>query len=280
MLPPPRLRVGPSGWDYPQWQGIVYPLRPPRRLHRLEYLSRYFDTVEIESTFRQPVRTEISRLWLDRVKGNPRFQFTAVLGRQFTHERRLDAAEVSRFKEGLWPLHRAGRLGCLVLQFPWVFRFTVENREFLIQLRRAFHEFPMAAELRHRSWLAEEALGTLIDYRLGFVNIDQLDYTSATPPTALLTTGVGYVRLHGRDPNYWVREFRAGTEDGGLDNYLYSPAELGQWRERIQHVHAHATSTFVIAANPAGGKSVVNALQLSGLLDIASGAETLHRAVA
>ncbi len=203
-----------------------------------------------------------------------------VLGRRFTHERRLEDAEVRRFKEGLWPLLRAGRLGCLVLQLPWAFRFTVENREFLIQLRRAFHEFPMAAELRHRSWLAEEALGTLIDYRLGFVNIDQPEYASAMPPTALLTTGIGYVRLHGRDKSYWVREFRAETGDG-LDNYLYSPAELGQWRERIEHVHAHATSTFVIAANPAGGKAVVNALQLSGLLKTVPEAETLHhRAVA
>ena len=263
MLPPPRLSVGPSGWDYPHWKGVVYPAHSSGRLHPLEYLSHHFDVVEIEITFRQPLRAEVARLWLAKVAHNPDFRFTAVLGRQFTHQRSLEPAQVARFKEGLWPLERARRFGCLVLQFPWAFRFTTENREFLIQLRRSFHEFPMAVEMKHRSWMAEEALGTLIDYRLGFVNIDQPDYASAMPPSAVVTSGVAYVRLHGRDRNYWRREF-AGQK--GLDDYLYSPAELAQWKERINHVRAHADTTFVITANPAAGKSVINALQLDRLL--------------
>jgi uncharacterized protein YecE (DUF72 family) len=265
MLHPPSLRIGPSGWDYPQWQGMVYPSGNSRALHPLEYLARHFDAAEIVSTFDQPIRPEIARLWLAKVARNPAFQFTAVLGRRFTHERSLDPAEVARFKEGLWPLVRARRFGCLLLQFPWAFRFTSENREFLIQLRRAFHEFPMAVEMRHRSWEVDEALGTFIDYRLGFVNVDQPPYAGAMPPSALVTSGVGYVRLHGRDKDYWAREFR-GPSVGGLNDYLYSPAELAEWKERIEHVRAHANTTFVVTANSAAGKSVVNALQLAALL--------------
>jgi len=266
MMPPPKLRIGPSGWDYPQWQGVVYPARKQRQSHPLEYLASHFDVIEIESTFRRPLRPEIARLWLAKVARNPAFQFTAVLGHRFTHQRSLDPAEIAQFKEGLGPIVRARRLGCLLLQFPWAFRFTSENREFLIQLRRAFHEFPMAVEMRHRSWEVDEAVGTLIDYRLGFVNIDQPPYASAMPPSALVTSGVGYVRLHGRDKNYWIREFRDGAAASGLDDYLYSPGELGEWKERIEHVRAHSTTTFVVTANPAAGKSVVNALQLGALL--------------
>jgi uncharacterized protein YecE (DUF72 family) len=266
MLPPPNLRIGPSGWDYPQWQGVVYPARKQGPSHPLEYLASHFDTVEIESTFRRPIRPEIARLWLGKVARNPAFQFTAVLGRCFTHERSLDPEEIARFKEGLRPLVRARRFGCLLLQFPWAFRFTTENREFLIRLRRAFHELPMAVEMRHRSWAVDEALGTLIDYRLGFVNIDQPPYASAMPPSALVTAGIGYVRLHGRDRNYWAREFRDSAAAGGLDDYLYSPAELADWKERIEHVRTHSNTTFVVTANPAAGKSVVNALQLAALL--------------
>jgi uncharacterized protein YecE (DUF72 family) len=277
MLPPPRLRIGPSGWDYPRWRGVVYPAQGTKNPHPLEYLSGHFDVVEIETTFQRPLRPEIARLWLAKVAHNPAFRFTAVLGRRFTHERSLDPEEVTRFQQGLWPLVRARRFGCLLLQFPWAFRFTPENREFLIQLRRAFHEFPMAVEMRHQSWHADEALGTLIDYRLGFVNIDQPEYASAMPPSALVTSGVAYVRLHGRDRNYWVREFRGGGAAGELDDYLYSPAELGEWKERIEHVRAHAGTTFVILANPAAGKSVVNALQLAALLDERPAP---HRAVA
>ncbi|MFB3777536.1 MAG: DUF72 domain-containing protein [Bryobacteraceae bacterium] len=265
LLPPPSLRIGPSGWDYPQWQGVVYPSGNQRSLHPLEYLAKHFDAVEIVTTFDRFIRPEVARLWLAKVSHNPVFQFTAVLNRRFTHERSLDPAQIARFKEGLWPLVRARRFGCLVLQFPWAFRFTSENREFLIRLRRAFHEFPMAVEMRHRSWVADEALGTLIDYRLGFVNIDQPPYASAMPPSALVTSGVAYVRLHGRDAGYWAREFR-GPSAGGLNDYLYSPAELAEWKARIEHVRAHAGTTFVVTANPAAGKSVVNALQLAALL--------------
>jgi uncharacterized protein YecE (DUF72 family) len=275
MLPPPSLRIGPSGWEYPEWKGIVYPARESRRLHPLEYLSRHFDVVEVVSTFHQTLRPELVRFWLAKVAHNPAFQFTAVLGRQFTYERCLEPAEVARFKEGLWPLERAHRLGCLLMQFPWAFRFTAENREFLIQLRRAFHEFPMAVEMRHRSWMAEEALGTLIDYRLGFVNIDQPDYASAMPPSALVTSGVAYVRMHGHDRNYWQREF---TSAAGLDDYLYSPGELTQWKERINHVRAHAHATFVITSNSAAGKSVVNALQLQSLLGVEPDSQTPRHA--
>ncbi len=266
MLPPPNLRIGPSGWDYPQWKGVVYPSGNHRTSHPLEYLASHFDLAEIVTTFDQPLKPEVARLWVAKVGRNPSFQFTAVLGRRFTHERSLDPAEIARFKEGLAPIVRSRRFGCLLLQFPWAFRFTTENREFLIQLRRAFHEFPMTVEMRHRSWEVDEALGTLIDYRLGFVNIDQPSYASAMPPSALLTSSIGYIRLHGRDRNYWAREFR-GPAAGGLNDYLYSPAELAEWKERIEHVRAHSTATFVILANSAAGKAVVNGLQLATLLD-------------
>ncbi len=259
--PPQALLVGPSGWEYPDWRGAVY----PRRVHPLEHLSNLFDAAEIESTFQHPAPPEVSRLWLAKVAHNQAFRFTATLNRRFTHARSLEPAEVAKFEEGLWPILRADRFGCLVLQFPWAFRFTAENREFLISLRRAFHEFPMAVEMRHRSWLADEALGTLIDYRLGFVNVDQPDYASAMPPTALVTSPVGYVRLHGRDKDYWNREFRSAA---GVSDYLYSNAELSQWKDKIEHVSARADTTFVVFANAAGGKSVVNALQLERELGI------------
>jgi uncharacterized protein YecE (DUF72 family) len=264
MTTSPRIRVGPSGWDYPGWDGVVYPHSAFRSQHRLEYLTRHFDTVEIESTFRNPLRPELAHLYLAKVSRNPDFMFTVTLGREFTHERSLDPTAAAKFKEGLWPLQQAGRLGCLLMQFPWAFRFTEENREFLIRLRRLFHRFPLAVELRHASWLADEAVGTMIDYHLGFVNIDQPARAGAMPATALVTSGVGYFRLHGQDHGYWRREFNGGEE--GLDDYLYTTAELEAWAAKIGHVRPFTKDTYVILANPAAGKSVVNGLQISSLL--------------
>jgi uncharacterized protein YecE (DUF72 family) len=206
-----------------------------------------------------------------KVEVNPQFLFTAKLHQRFTHARVLEDPEVNAFKEGLWPLLRARKLGAVLMQFPWAFRFTAENREFLIRLRRAFHEFPLVAEMRHSSWLKEEAIGTFLDYRIGFCNIDQPDYTSAMPPTAYLTSSVGYVRLHGRNPKNslggYDRNF-GGQVPARLrqHDYLYSEAELEEWTKRIERIHRYAESTFVIFNNDAAGKSVVNALQLQSMI--------------
>jgi len=96
-------------------------------------------------------------------------------------------------------------------------------------------------------------------------------------PTAMVTSSTAYVRLHGRDRDYWRREFDSAP---GLDDYLYTAAELGQWKQRIEHVQAHAKTTFVILANPAAGRSVVNGLQLAALLGAEPDAHTPRRAVA
>ena len=266
MSLPQTLFCGTSGWSYPHWNGIVYPRLKPRRFHPLENLSQYFDAVEINTTFYQPIRPEIAGVWIQKVSGNPKFLFTVKLERRFTHERLLAPAAIAQFKEGLWPLLRAHKLGCVLMQFPWTFRYTEENRQFVIALRRAFHEFPLVAEMRHASWLREEALGTLMDYRIGFVNIDQAAYTKAMPPSAALTSGIGYVRLHGRNPEDWQREFGRAKTPAAAHDYLYSGAELLEWKPRIQQLREHALKTFVFANNDVDGKSVVNALQLATLL--------------
>ena len=197
---------------------------------------------------------------MKKVEANPRFEFTAKLHRKFTHDRVLEATEVTAFKDGLWPLLRGHKLGGVLMQFPWAFRFTAENQDFLIRLRRAFHEFPLIAEMRHSSWLAEEAIGTFLDYRIGFCNIDQPAYTSAMPPTAHLTSGIGYVRLHGRNPKNSMGAFDRTAQPGARlrqHDYLYSESELTEWSKRIERINRFAEKTFVVFNNDAAGQSVV-----------------------
>lgn len=266
-MPLPRtLFCGPSGWSYPHWNGLVFPKLKPRGFHALEELSSYFDAVEINTTFYQPLRPELAKVWLRKVEHNPKFLFTVKLGRRFTHDRSLAPTEIADFKEGLWPFRRARKLGCVLMQFPWTFRYTEENRAHVIALRRAFYEFPLVAEMRHASWLHEEALGTLVDYRIGFVNIDQPPYTKGMPPAAQLTSRIGYVRLHGRNPKHWDREFGRTDSAAAAHNYLYCNAELLEWKQRIHDIQQYAATTFVFTNNDAGGKSVVNALQLEEML--------------
>jgi len=244
---PASPQCGPAGWAHPHWNGRVYPQIRPPGFHPLAYLARHFDLVEIEACRNAPLRPELSRLWLK--KAGSAMTFTAVLSRRFTQARDLDPDGLKQFKEGLWPILKAGRLGCLLMEFPWAFRFTRENRDFLIHLRRTFHEFPLVAEMGHESWMLDEALGTLMDCRIGFCNLDQPPWARAMPPAAIVTSGIGYVRLHGRGPGY-----------------LYSPVELEQWRGRIERIGAHTNAVYVVTTNADRGKSVVNALELQALL--------------
>ncbi len=259
----PSLRIGTAGWSYPHWNGVVYPKTLAGGFHPLDFLSKKFSLVEINSSFYQPLKPEVTAVWIHRVETNPDFRFTAKLQRCFTHERSLEPERIEEYKRGLWPLLRAGKLGALLMQFPWAFRFTPENQEFLIRLRREFSEFPLVAEMRHSSWVAEEAIGTFLDYKIGFCNIDQPAHTSAMPPTAYLTSGVGYVRLHGRNPHDALGAMDPARS--GQHDYLYSEAELEDWKKRIEHIGRHADSTYVVFGNDGGGKSVVNALQLNAL---------------
>jgi uncharacterized protein YecE (DUF72 family) len=193
----------------------------------------------------------LARLWAAKVAHNPRFRFSALLHDQFVQDRNLDPAAVQAWKEGVRPLLQAGRLGAVVMEFPLSFRFTRENRDFLIQLRRTFHEFPLAAELPHNSWTSREARSALIDYHVGYVNIDQPESVNAAPPSSFLTWRVGYVRLHGPTG----------------ETHLYTPAELDHWKQRIARFASFAESTFVVFTNFHRGKSLINALQMQSLLD-------------
>ena len=128
-----NVRVGPAGWSYDDWKGIVYPPDMPRGLHSLTFLAQYFDTVEVNASFYRPPNPKHCENWVAKVSDNPRFLFTAKLWERFTHQRDTfpTEAEVQRFVESIMPLHEAGKLGAILVQFPWSFRRTPENRIWL-----------------------------------------------------------------------------------------------------------------------------------------------------
>ncbi len=256
-----EIRVGPAGWSYEDWAGIVYPSPRPRGFHEATYLADYFDTIEMNVTFYRPATPEMARRWLERVKANPRFLFTAKLWKEFTHEGELTGENERAFRPGMEVLLEAGKLGALLAQFPWSFKNLPENREYLEKLRERFREFPLVVEVRHASWNRPEFYDWLAERSLGFCNIDQPVIGRSLKPSERTTAPVGYVRLHGRNYKEWFRE-REDESSAERYNYLYSMEELEPWAERIQKVAQSARLTFVITNNHFHGKAVTNALQL------------------
>jgi uncharacterized protein YecE (DUF72 family) len=273
---PNRVRIGTAGWSYKDWEGIFYPSgMQHRKMHPLEYLARFFDTTEINTSFYGPIKAQLAKVWCRKVGAvNPDFLFTAKLYRAFTHSpnavmeptsaasiRPTDEDEF-RTREGLDVLAGEGRLGALLIQFPVSFKNTSLNREYLDRLLRQFIEYPCVVEVRDSSWDNTDTLAAFAQKNVAFCNIDQPVMGRSLAPTEHVTAPIAYIRLHGRNYDQWF------DSDNRNDryNYLYNQTELEGWKERIENVAEKAQTTYVITNNHFESKAGVNALELKAMV--------------
>src|SRR5580765_7509368 len=199
------LRIGTSGWNYPSgrgtWNGIFYPPSRgrPKGFDELSFYAEHFDTVEVNSTFYGQPRPEVTRAWAARTPS--RFEFSIKLYQKFTHPRMfkerlagglpddeaaresalLDAlakpndADLDAFRRGIDPLASSGRLGALLAQFPASFKDSPASRDYLAGLLGGFAGYPIAVELRHKTW--SDQIGGTLELLNGFgaawVQIDE-----------------------------------------------------------------------------------------------------------
>jgi uncharacterized protein YecE (DUF72 family) len=271
-----RIRVGTAGWSYKDWQGVFYPPEVQRKkIHPLEYLARFFDLVEINTSFYGHIKPELARLWSRKVAAvNKDFVFTAKLHRSFTHSPlavleptsaasiRPNDEDEAKAREGLEAIAAEGKLGALLIQFPISFKNTALNREYLEGLLRQFIEYPRVVEIRHESWNNPETLAEFTRQNVSFCNIDQPMIGLSLGPTEHVTAPVGYVRLHGRNYKEWF------TAERGEDryNYLYTESEIGEWKEKVERIGKQSQTTYVVTNNHFQARAGVNALELKSLL--------------
>ena len=270
------IRIGTAGWSYKDWDGVLYPPEVTRKkIHPVEFLARYFDVIEINTSFYGHIRPELGRLWCRKAAAvNPEFLFTAKLHRSFTHSPlavmeptsaasiRPNDEDERLAREGLDSLAAEGKLGALLIQFPVSFKNTQLNREYLEQLLRQFIEYPRVVEVRHSSWDNAETIAEFMRQNVGFCNIDQPLLGRSLAPTEHVTSGIGYVRLHGRNYEQWFDS----DDRNDRYNYLYKPAEMEKWKQRVETIARRAEATFVVANNHFQAKAAVNALELRHLL--------------
>jgi uncharacterized protein YecE (DUF72 family) len=260
----PKIHIGPAGWAYKDWEGVVYPQKPGVKFDPLEYLARFFNTIEINSSFYRPFTASTAKSWASRVAHAADFMFTAKLHRVFTHERgKATDADEKLVREGMDALAGVGKLGAVLLQFPWSFKNTDEERLYLTKLLERFRKYPLALEVRHSSWNNPQIYEWLEETGVGICNVDQPLFRSSIKPAAATTSHVGYVRLHGRNYQDWFRE-KAPRDD--RYNYLYSLEELEPWITRIKEIAAKTKESYVITNNHFLGQAVVNALEIKATL--------------
>lgn len=259
------IYIGPAGWSYPDWAGSVYPPKKQRDFDPLEFISSYFNLIEINSTFYRVPAPEISRRWAQRVIGKPDFRFTLKAHRDFTHSKaNPTSAAIDAFKSSIAPLLDADRLLCVLLQFPWSFKNTGANRRRIDQLVSSFRPFSVAVELRHGGWERDGGLEAVAQSGATVCAVDQPVIGDSIP---FRDRGAGgqsaYFRLHGRNKSEW---FKPNTNRDLRYNYLYSRSELTPVADTIRGASETAKEVVVVLNNHFRGQAVANSFELKSML--------------
>lgn len=254
-----KYYLGTAGWSYKDWEGIVY----PKKVDQLEYLASYINTIEINSSFYRIPSLKSTLSWVRKVEHNADFKFTAKIFQDFTHKRSYSTALVDENKKAFEPMLSAAKLGTLLLQFPWSFKNTDANRNYLEALTKNFQDYPLTIEIRHSSWNKTAFYEWLVSENIGFCNIDQPLFYNSIKPSDIKTNSIGYVRLHGRNYDNWFKE--TATQNQRY-NYLYTKSELKPWVEKIQSLAKNLSEVYVIANNHYKGQALVNTLQIMNML--------------
>ena len=255
-----KLYIGIAGWSYPDWKGIVY---TDSKVDQLEYVSRFVDCIEINSTFYRPPFIKNTKSWLRRTSEKKDFFFTAKLHRDFTHKGKIDAGIVRDFHQGFEPFLEAGKLKHLLVQFRYDFTDSPDGRRHLTSIVENFRDaFELVVEVRHKSWQQKAALEFLRE--LG-VSVCNLDYPTSYNSFNLQHCTVGrsgYFRMHGRNREKWFS--KAGRDE--TYDYYYNGRELAGIHDRIEKLAEAFEFLTVIANNHYRGAELANAIELKVLL--------------
>jgi uncharacterized protein YecE (DUF72 family) len=278
-----EVRIGTSGWSYPSgpgaWTGIFYPARRSgsRGAGELAYYAEHFDTVEVNSSFYRLPDPAVARRWAAQTPSS--FDFCLKLFQKFTHPGMylkgaeapaggeesaipvVTGADVDAFRLSIDPLSSAGKLGALLIQFPPSFRHSDDAREYVAWLLQSFSDYPLAVELRHRSWSdhQHEVLELLKASQAAWVQIDEPKFRFSIRQDHLPNLGsLYYMRLHGRNAEKWWTHEHPDERY----NYLYSPAEVDAFADTVTRVRQLVQRIYVFMNNHFAGKAVANAAAL------------------
>jgi uncharacterized protein YecE (DUF72 family) len=257
---PGKVNIGVAGWSYPDWKGIVY---TDSKVDQLEYVSRFVDCIEINSTFYRPPFAKTTKSWLERTSRKKDFFFTAKLHQDFTHKGKIDAGMVEYFHKGFEPFLEAGKLKSLLAQFRYDFADSPDSRQLLISIVENFRDaFELAVEVRHKSWQEDEALEFLQGLDVTVCNLDYPTTYNSFNMQYCTVGRSGYFRMHGRNREKWFS--KAGRDE--TYDYYYNADELAGIHDRIEKLAEAFASLTVIANNHYRGAELANALELKALL--------------
>jgi uncharacterized protein YecE (DUF72 family) len=282
-------------------EGHFYPQKTLSAEDRLWWYSRFFDTVEINSTFYALPSEQTVAAWAHRTP--PGFLFNVkAYGLLTGHDvdvnrlppplrqalprgargRRPGQVASSAFdadarawalgelRTALRPLEQADKLGYILFQLaPWM-TFSTETLDYLASLPAMLPGSVIAVEFRHRSWFGahtQETLGFLAGHGLTYVSIDGPRGRATVPSLPALTTPVAVFRLHGRNFQGFLKQVqgKAPTVAEKYD-YLYPREELEEIARAAGALNGRAQRVHLQLNNNRSDFPAINAIQLKEML--------------
>lgn len=293
-----EIRVGTAGWTDKTLtaRGVFYPPEARTPEGRLRYYASRFSLVEADAGFYAIPDRVVTANWVERTPENFVFNMKAhaLMTGHATDVARLPRTirdhipeelgarvyakdlppelrdEVWRqFRIAAEPLHEAGKLGSILLQFaPWILP-NKQTPAMLTRVREQLGDLPVAVEFRNPSWmegrLRERVWAQLRDHRITYVVADTPPGTPTSMPIApaITTPELAIVRLHGRRSELWGAKEATVLEKY---RYLYDAHELEEWMTIILELAEEAERVHVVFNNCYANYGTTNALEMAGLL--------------
>ena len=273
-----RILVGTASWSDPGFVERWYPKRMPAH-ERLGWYAQYFEMVEVNSTFYAVPDLRTAQRWCAVTPDH--FTFDVKLHQYFSFhstpakllppalQRQAKSDENGRvrmsdsIREGLLDLflepvallQSAGKMGVLLLQLSPAFSPRKHELAELEPLLGRLREYPVAIELRNRSWATgqelQATLGFLRKHHVSFVNVDapSAEHFTIMPADldAVTNPGIAYLRLHGRD----AKAYTTGKTVAARFNYDYTDEEVKEVAERSEKLAGEAREVHIVFNNNA-----------------------------
>src|SRR5262245_23081402 len=230
------VRIGTSGYNYPEWRGSFYPEKFPTG-RMLPYYAERFDAVEVNYTFYRMPNAKTIAGWDRETPAG--FSFALKASQRITHFARLrDVGEPLRYfldtARALGP-----KLGPILFQLPPNFKKDLSRLGDLLALLPADLRF--AFEFRHESWHADDLFERLRRSNAALCIADSEKLTTPLEGTA----DFGYLRL--RDEGY-------------------TPAALEEWGRSVSRLQPGWKDTYVFFKHEESGIGPTLATQFRTLL--------------
>jgi uncharacterized protein YecE (DUF72 family) len=288
-----QVQVGTASWtDRTLLESGWYPPEADTPERRLRYYARQFGLVEVDATYYALPAEQTAAAWAARTPAGFTFNVKAFslftqhptrvaalpkdlrpaaekTGKDRVYLKDMDPAVVDeawqRFLSALEPLHQAGKLGAILLQFPPWFPISRARKEYILACAQRAAPRRVCVEFRNHTWMTpdnqRETLDFLAEHRLPYVCVDMPQgYRDSIPPVLAATSDLAVVRLHGHSEKWESKDIHERF------GYRYTDGELNQWAPRIAALARDAEDTHVLFNNCYRDYAQANARQLADLL--------------